>query len=287
MSDPRRPGEVFDEFAEEYDARRSGYPRELVEQAVELARLEPGSRVVEVGCGTGKLTQELVACGLDVDAIDPGANMIDVARRRVGRPEQVRFHLGRFEDVALPDGPFDAVFSATAFHWVDPSLGWQRAASLLRPGGTMALIDAVSVRGEDDGPASAELVATFNRLVPGNAAARPADRDIATIRNGADARRGNASELWAWLAHPGRETPTAATLFGSASLTYVTRVVEQTAAGLWALFETTSSHQGLSEPVRDELRAETERIIDRYGSILRSTQLVALVSSQRLQAEPG
>ena len=63
-----RHGEVFDAIAEAYDARRSGYPREIVAAAVELADLGIGSRVVEVGCGTGKLTEELVACGLRVES---------------------------------------------------------------------------------------------------------------------------------------------------------------------------------------------------------------------------
>ena len=102
MPDSLRHGEVFDGIAELYDARRSGYPSEIVAVAVGLAGLGIGSRVVEVGSGTGKLTEELVACGLRVDAVDPGRKMIELARRRVKESDLVRFHIGRFEEVSLP-----------------------------------------------------------------------------------------------------------------------------------------------------------------------------------------
>ncbi|MDQ3822315.1 MAG: class I SAM-dependent methyltransferase [Actinomycetota bacterium] len=110
------PGLRFDGIAEDYDRSRPSYPDELVDRACSRAALRPGSKVVEVGCGTGKLTLALVARGLHVEAVDPGSNLVAFARSRLaGSP--VRFHVARFEDVELPAGAFDAVFSATAFHW--------------------------------------------------------------------------------------------------------------------------------------------------------------------------
>lgn len=281
MPESLRHGDVFDGIAEKYDARRSGYPSELVVSAVELARLEVGSRVVEVGSGTGKLTEELVACGLRVDAVDPGRNMIEVARRRVGDSDLVRFHLGRFEEVSLPEGRFEAVFSAAAFHWVDPSVGWEKAAALLRPGGTVALIQPMSMRDEVGGEALDELAAAFASLSPELAAERPVLRDLATIRAGAAERRGNVSEVWAWLGHPGLAVTEAGTFFGPATLTSFPRETEQTADELWAVFETTSLYHRLPAAIRAKLKAENERIIDSHGGVLRSTRLAALVTAQR------
>jgi SAM-dependent methyltransferase len=85
-----------------YDEVRPSYPASLVDTAMERGALVAGSRVLEVGSGTGKLTELLAARGLDVDALEPGPNMIDAARKRVGTTGRVRFHLGRFEDVSLP-----------------------------------------------------------------------------------------------------------------------------------------------------------------------------------------
>ena len=207
--------------------------------------------------------------------------MIELARRRVDGSPLVRFHVGRFEEVALPEEQFEAVFAASAFHWVEPSLGWAKAAAVLRPGGTFALVQPISVRDRAAGPVLDELVAAFSRLAPEQASEFVPLRDEETIRAGAVERRANVSELWSWLAHPGLGVPEAAALFGPAVLTTATRVREETAAGLWAVFETTSRHDRLSEPVRAELRAEYARIIEQHGGILRSTQFVALVTAQR------
>ena len=282
MAEPWRHGGVFDAVAEAYDTHRSGYPREIVSAAVELAGLGSNARVIEVGSGTGKLTEELVALGLRVDAVEPGSNMIEIARRRLNDSDLVRFHLSRFEDVSLPVERFDGVFSGSAFHWVDPSLGWAKAAALLRPGGTLALLQPVSVRDEADGTAVDELHEAFARLAPEIAGELPPLRDLATIRAGVEARRENVSEVWAWLAHPGLAVPEAGKLFGPTTFTAVRRIQEQTAEGLWARFETTAIYHRLTPRVRVALQAEDERIIERAGDTLRSTQLVALVTASKL-----
>lgn len=64
--------------------------------------------------------------------------MVAVARRRLGRAP-VRFAVVSFEDFEA-DGAFDLVVSATAFHWVDPEVKFDKTARLLRPGGWLALL---------------------------------------------------------------------------------------------------------------------------------------------------
>src|SRR5262245_23426530 len=98
----REHGLLFDAVAAEYDRVRPDYPAELVDAACTAARLDSGSRVLEVGSGTGKLTVALARRGFRVDAVDPGPQLVEIARRQVG-DAAVQFHLGRFEDVELPD----------------------------------------------------------------------------------------------------------------------------------------------------------------------------------------
>jgi len=279
MAEPWSHGDVFDAVAEAYDVHRSGYPSEIIKTAVEHASLRPGARVVEVGSGTGKLTEELVAWRLRVDAVEPGSNMVEVARRRLRGSDLVQFHLSRFEDVSLPAGLFEAVFSGSAFHWVDPTVGWKRAAALLRPGGTLALVQPIGVREEGDGTALDEMVEALARLAPEIASEHQVLRDLGTIEAGVEARRENISEVWAWLAHPGMAVPEAGQLFGPATLTTVRRVKEQSAEELWAMFETTSLYHRLTPQARVALKAEDTRIIESVGGTLRSTQLVALVTA--------
>ena len=76
------PGQTFNTVAALYDAQRSGYPEQLFDDLSQTCRLEPGRRVLEVGCGTGQATAGFAARGLDVVAIDPGAALVDVARQK-------------------------------------------------------------------------------------------------------------------------------------------------------------------------------------------------------------
>ena len=124
----RRYGQVFDQAAEAYDQVRPSYSESLIDVAMERGNLGPGSRVLEVGSGTGKLTESLVRRQLTVEAVEPGSNMIATARRRLGPSHAVAFHLGRFEDVELPENEFEALF------WRRRSIGsTRRSAGPRRP----------------------------------------------------------------------------------------------------------------------------------------------------------
>ncbi len=162
----RRFGRVFDLAAEVYDSVRSSYPASLLDRAIERGNLGAGSRILEVGCGTGKVTELLVERGLGVDAVDPGRKMIAVAQRRVGETDAVRFHLGRFEDVELSDHVFDAVFSATAFHWVDPAVVWVKAAAHLKTDALLALLSHLNVRDEQPTEVHDEFLALLRKHAP-------------------------------------------------------------------------------------------------------------------------
>lgn len=131
---------LFDSVAQLYEASRLGYPGGIVEQAVAAARLDTGSVVLEVGCGTGQLTERLVCFGFRLTAIDLGPSMITAARRRLAG-SAVSFQVASFEDFAAPDASFDLIVSGTAFHWVDPEVRFRKPARLLRPGGWLALLE--------------------------------------------------------------------------------------------------------------------------------------------------
>lgn len=130
---------LFNDVAELYEATRPGYPRELVEFVAETAGLAAGASVLEVGCGTGQLTEHLAALGFRVTAIDLGPSMIEAARRKVNGGA-VSFCIGAFEDLDLADDSFDLVISGAAFHWIDPEVRFRKSARILRPGGWLAVV---------------------------------------------------------------------------------------------------------------------------------------------------
>jgi SAM-dependent methyltransferase len=122
----------FDADVLGYERARPGYPDELFDVLRDLG-LVPGSRVLEIGPGTGQATLALLDRGAAVVAVEPGPAMAARLRERVaGRSCEVLE--GTFEDVALPSGDVDLAVAATSFHWVDPARGMDRLASLLAPG---------------------------------------------------------------------------------------------------------------------------------------------------------
>ena len=143
---------------------------------IRVAGLSPGDRVLEVGCGTGQLTRELVTCGMEIKAIDIGEAMIDVARRRL-QDRKVEFCSTAFEDFESTDARFDLIVSATAFHWVDPRIGWAKCARLLRSGGWLALLSTAE---KYDDPVGSKLRDLYIRNTSGSAAwaVKPSQEEV-------------------------------------------------------------------------------------------------------------
>lgn len=143
-----RLSRTFDEDAELYDRARPGYPAELFDDLDALAGTGPGCRVLEVGAGTGKATVPLAERGCRITAVELGAGMAAVARRNLARfGSSVDVVTADFETWPLPPEPFDAVVSATAFHWIDPVVRMVRAADALRTGGALAVVATQHVAG--------------------------------------------------------------------------------------------------------------------------------------------
>lgn len=130
---------VFDEEAELYDQARPRYPAGLFDDLFAYASLRPGSRILEIGAGTGKASKSLAERGYPMLCLEPGANMARVARRNLEGYPTAEVQITTFEDWPAAEGAFGLVASAQAFHWVDPSVRYAKAAAALGPGGCLAL----------------------------------------------------------------------------------------------------------------------------------------------------
>jgi len=130
---------AFGRVAELYDRARPSYPPATIEALLEAARLRVGSRVLEVGAGTGKATRLLAERGLDVTALEPDVAMAAVAERNCAAYANVRVERRAFESYRSA-GRFDAVVSVQAWHWTDPATRYRLAAEALHGDGTLAAI---------------------------------------------------------------------------------------------------------------------------------------------------
>lgn len=132
---------TFDSAAERYDRARPPYPRQLFDDLAVMAELGGGDRILEIGPGTGIATVPLAERGYQIVAVELGAELAAVARRRLAPHANVEVVVAPFEDWPIPNEPFDAVVSATAFHWIDPEVRLTKSAQALRPGGSLAIIE--------------------------------------------------------------------------------------------------------------------------------------------------
>jgi SAM-dependent methyltransferase len=135
-----RPPELaaqFDRAAADYDGR-PGYPPWVFDVVTERCGLGPGTRVLEIGPGTGQATLALLERGAQLTAVEPGAALAHhLAERATG--QEISVLVSSFEDAELPEAAFDLVVAATAFHWIDPTIGVAKCARVLRGGGWLAL----------------------------------------------------------------------------------------------------------------------------------------------------
>lgn len=129
----REQATSFGAAADAYERGRPPYPAAAIDWL-----LPPGAaRVLDVGAGTGKLTRQLAAHGLDVVAVEPLPGMREQLARAV---PGIPVHPGTAEDIPLPDRSVDAVLAAQVWHWVDQVRAVPEVARVLVPGGQLGLV---------------------------------------------------------------------------------------------------------------------------------------------------
>jgi len=133
----REEAASFAKVALEYERGRPDYPPEAADWIAEHAGLGPGSVVVDLAAGTGKLTRQLVRSGARVIAVEPLAPML--AQMTAVLPE-VEAVSGTAEATGLPDRLADALTVAQAFHWFATEGVLTEIARVLKPGGHLALV---------------------------------------------------------------------------------------------------------------------------------------------------
>ncbi|MDR0358964.1 MAG: methyltransferase domain-containing protein [bacterium] len=125
-----------------------GKVRELRRRTLELARIQPGEHVLDVGCGTGTLAieaQRLVGsagrvCGVDTDERQVARARAKAARRQL----PVELRTGGLEHLDFPDAAFDAVLSTMMLHHLPDGVleqGLAEIARVLKPAGRLVVAD--------------------------------------------------------------------------------------------------------------------------------------------------
>jgi SAM-dependent methyltransferase len=123
----------FGRVAGEYERGRPGYPLEAIEWLLGPNPLD----VLDLGAGTGKLTQALLDAGHRVTAVEPLDEMRAILTSQL---PAARALAGTAEQLPLTDASVDAVAVGSAFHWFDESAALAEIARVLRPDGVLGLL---------------------------------------------------------------------------------------------------------------------------------------------------
>lgn len=233
--------DTFDAVAAEYDAVRPPYPDELFDDLTGVVG-GAGQRILEVGCGSGQATASLLGCGWEVVAVDPGAELIALAKTRLSG---VEFHVGRFETFAPEPASFRLVTSAQAWHWIDPAVSFPKAAMALQPGGWLAIFGHVPLSPPPEvlkvlEPIYAEIAPDLWRPPP---------------------------QAWYLPEGPVRTLFDASGLFGPVTRKAYAWSERVTASGFVRQLRTRSDYNVIAQEQRDRLLAEVEKALAPLGEL--------------------
>ena len=252
---------TFEEVPDLYDRARPVYPDDLFDELARLGGLEAGSRVLEIGCGTGKATVPLAERGLEVVCVELGPELAAFARRKLSRFSNVEVVNATFEDWHAPDESFDAVVAFTAFHWIDPEARYAKPARLLREGGAIAVVQTNHVLVEGSDPFWADVQEDYDAVSPSeDNRPPPPPRDVPDL--GEEIERNG--------------------LFEDVSVRRYLWDVTYSAEEYIAVLDTYSGHRSLDPRTRNELYDRIRRRIDsRPTRHVTKTYLATLNVAQR------
>jgi ubiquinone/menaquinone biosynthesis C-methylase UbiE len=111
----------------------------MYDELIEITGIPQDGTILEIGSGTGQATLPLAKRGYTITCLEPGLNLMQIAKKKLTKYPKVNFLNATFEEWPIEKDKYDLVTSATAFHWVDQKVGYKKANLSLKPKGNLAL----------------------------------------------------------------------------------------------------------------------------------------------------
>jgi len=269
---------VFDEIAELYDTARPAYPQALFDDLVTEHHLDRTADVLEIGCGTGQATGDLATLAGTVRCLEPGTRLAALARGKLARFPNVTIAASTFEAADVEANSYDVVFSATAFHWVDATIGYAKAATALRPGGWLILATNAHAHGGTQHQIDAAVNDLHRRLTPELGEwTFPTEQQIAERIEHAGA---DIAHVWAAVDRCFTAPPDTSADFEPVIVRRYPWIADYDCDGYLAMLASQSSYRRL--PRREELLAAVGALIDqRLDGRISKSYVTVLAAARR------
>lgn len=131
---------TFNEVSEEYGRLRPHYPDALSSDLIVYSMLDATKKALEIGIGAGQATLPFLKTGCELYAVEIGDQLARYSREKFASYEHFKVLNQDFESVLLNENSFDLIYSASAFHWIKPEIGFPKVNRLLKRGGVFAWI---------------------------------------------------------------------------------------------------------------------------------------------------
>lgn len=255
-----RDSNSFDSVAELYDLYRPSYPSKIIEIIHSITRIPKSGKILEIGSGTGKATKLFIENGYNVHCIDPGNNLVEVAKHKFAYYPDISYEVTRFEDWRVKENYFDLIASAQAFHWVDPAIGYRKVNKSLKSGRYIALFWNMYVG--FDRPIDKEIEDVYKEHVPDLAKQREKIEEVIKQREVAINNSGEFTDV---------------------SVHRVEWSKTFTTEKYLGLLNTYSDHICIPEKTRNELFKGIAEVFQHNGGLLKKPYLTVLYLGKKVE----
>jgi len=144
MAYSKKLGNQFNKVVKIYEKAREQYPPQLINAIIKQTKMSRESVVLDIGCGNGRSIIPFAKTGCSILGIDPGKNLIKIARKKSREQSNIKYKVTSFEKFKDKPNSFDIILSGTAFHWFDKKTAYKKASKLLKTKGGLVIFYARS-----------------------------------------------------------------------------------------------------------------------------------------------